>query len=62
MVVYTQLIVVVGVYGGMEGSISYIVMSTRETNHTLCNTHLRCLEYLVDSENQIFAFCENSYL
>ena len=28
----TQLVIVVGASGGMEGSISYIVVSTRETN------------------------------
>ena len=32
MVVYTLLVIVVGASGGMEGSISYIVVSTRETN------------------------------
>ena len=32
MVVYTRLVIVVGVSGEMEGSISYIVVSTRETN------------------------------
>ena len=32
MVVYTRLVIVVGASGGMEGSINYIVVSTRETN------------------------------
>ena len=39
MVVYTQLVIVVGTSGGMEGSISYIVMSTRETNTPNMNKH-----------------------
>ena len=33
MVVYTRLVIVVGASRGMEGSISYIVVSTRETNN-----------------------------